>query len=73
MSTTSPDRGSVNPAAASRPDAPATEPRPVFILFGTALAYFFWKTGRIWTGVFVGTLLVTGMLVTSTALQSPPW
>lgn len=46
---------------------------PVFVLVGTVLSYFFWKTGRIWTGVFVGTLLITGMLVTNTALQSPPW
>ncbi len=46
---------------------------PVFVIAGTLLSYFFWKTGRIWTGVFASTLLITGMLVVNTALQSPPW
>lgn len=46
---------------------------PIFVIIGTLLSYFFWKTGRIWTGVFVSTLLITGMLVANTALQSPPW
>ena len=46
---------------------------PVFVIVGTLLSYFFWKTGRIWTGVFVSTLLITGMLIANTALQSPPW
>ncbi len=46
---------------------------PVFVIVGTALGYFFWKTGRIWTGAFAATLLITGILVTNTALQSPPW
>ena len=41
--------------------------------FGPGRSHFFWKTGRIWTGVFVSTLLITGMLVANTALQSPPW
>jgi hypothetical protein len=46
---------------------------PVFVIIGTLLSYFFWKTGRIWTGVFAATLLVTGMLVVNTALSAPPW
>ena len=46
---------------------------PVFVIVGTLLSYFFWKTGRIWTGVFASTLLITGILVANTALQAPPW
>lgn len=46
---------------------------PLFVIVGTILSYFFWKTGRIWTGVFLCSLLVTAMIVTNTALQSPPW
>jgi pimeloyl-ACP methyl ester carboxylesterase len=46
---------------------------PLFIIVGTVLSYFFWKTGRIWSGVFAGSLLVTAMIVTNTALQGRPW
>lgn len=46
---------------------------PVFIIAGTVLSYFFWKTGRIWTGVFISSLFITGMIVTNTALQARPW
>lgn len=46
---------------------------PIFIIVGTVLSYFFWKTGRIWSGLFAGSLLITAMLVTNTALQARPW
>jgi hypothetical protein len=46
---------------------------PLFLIVGTVLSYFFWKTGRIWTGVFLCSILVTAMVVVNTALQAPPW
>ncbi len=46
---------------------------PIFVTVGGLLSFSFWKTGRIWTGVFVSTLPITGMLVANSALQSPPW
>ncbi len=46
---------------------------PLFLIAGTVLSYFFWKTGRIWTGLFLSSILVTAMVVANTALQSPPW
>lgn len=46
---------------------------PLFLIVGSVLSYFFWKTGRIWTGVFVSTMLVTAMVVVNTALAARPW
>ncbi|MGO9029698.1 MAG: alpha/beta hydrolase family protein [Acidimicrobiales bacterium] len=46
---------------------------PVFIIVGTVLSYFFWKTGRIYTGAFICAMLITSLLVTGTALQAAPW
>ena len=46
---------------------------PVFIIIGTVASYLFWKTGRIFTGVVVLTLLVPSILVASTAVQGIPW
>lgn len=46
---------------------------PVFLLVGPILSYFFWKTGRIYTGAFAAAMLITSMLVMNTALQAPPW
>ncbi len=46
---------------------------PVFIIIGTVASYFFWKTGRIFTGVVVLTLLIPSILVASTAVQGTPW
>jgi len=46
---------------------------PVFLIVGAVLSYFFWKTGRIWTGVFVCSLLITTLIVTGQALQAVPW
>lgn len=46
---------------------------PLFLIIGSVLSYFFWKTGRIWTGVFTSTLLVTAMVVVNTALGARPW
>lgn len=46
---------------------------PVFIIIGTVASYLFWKTGRIFTGVVVLTLLVPSILVASTAVQGVPW
>lgn len=46
---------------------------PVFAIVGTVLSYFFWKTGRIYTGAFICAMLITSLMVTSTALQAAPW
>ena len=46
---------------------------PIFLLVGPLLSYFFWKTGRIYTGAFAAALLITSMIVMNTALQAPPW
>jgi hypothetical protein len=46
---------------------------PVFIIIGTVASYFFWKTGRIATGVVVLTLLIPAIMVASTATQGIPW
>ena len=46
---------------------------PIFLLVGPILSYFFWKTGRVYTGAFACALLVTSMIVMNTALQAPPW
>ena len=46
---------------------------PVFAIVGTALGYFFWKTGRIWTGLFAAAVLVTAIIGAGQALQAVPW
>lgn len=46
---------------------------PLFLIVGTVLSYFFWKTGRIWTGAFLCSILVPAMIVTNSALQGKPW
>lgn len=46
---------------------------PIFIIIGTVASYFFWKTGRIYTGVVVLTLLIPAIVVASTATQGIPW
>jgi len=46
---------------------------PVFIIIGSVASYLYWKTGRIFTGVVVLTLLVPSILVASTAVQGVPW
>lgn len=46
---------------------------PVFLIVGTVLSYFFYKTGRIWTGAFICSAFITAMLVTNTAIQGKPW
>jgi hypothetical protein len=46
---------------------------PVFIIVGTVASYFFWKTGRIYTGVVVLTLLIPSILVANTAVHGVPW
>jgi len=45
----------------------------VFIIVGLVLSYFFWKTGRIYTGAFICALFVTSVLLTSTEVQSTSW
>lgn len=46
---------------------------PVFAIVGTVLSYFFWKTGRIYTGLVAAATFVTCIMVAGTALQAPPW
>lgn len=46
---------------------------PVFLIVGTVLGYFFWKTGRVFAGLVASALLITGIIVASTALQALPW
>jgi pimeloyl-ACP methyl ester carboxylesterase len=46
---------------------------PIFILIGTISSYFFWKTGRIWTGVVVLTTFIPAIIVAGTATQGIPW
>ncbi len=46
---------------------------PVFIIVGTVASYLFWKTGRIYTGVVVLTLLIPSILVANTAVHGVPW
>jgi pimeloyl-ACP methyl ester carboxylesterase len=46
---------------------------PVYIIVGTVASYLFWKTGRIYTGVAVLTVLIPAILVASTAVQGAPW
>jgi len=46
---------------------------PVFIIIGTVASYLFWKTGRIYTGVAVLTLLIPSILVANTAVHGVPW
>ena len=46
---------------------------PIYLLIGTVLSYFFWRTGRIYTGIVVASILVTGIVVTGTAVQGVVW
>ncbi len=46
---------------------------PVYLLIGSILSYFFWKTGRLYAGITVATLLVTGIVIASTATQGVVW
>ena len=46
---------------------------PMFVIVGAVTSYFFWKTGRIFTGMFATAMLVTGIIVAGTALQALPW
>jgi hypothetical protein len=46
---------------------------PVFLIAGPVLSYFFWKTGRIFTGAFACAMLITSVIVMNTALQAAPW
>jgi pimeloyl-ACP methyl ester carboxylesterase len=46
---------------------------PIFLIVGPVLAYFFWKTGRIYTGAFACAMLITSIIVMNTALQAVPW
>jgi pimeloyl-ACP methyl ester carboxylesterase len=46
---------------------------PVYILIGTILSYFFWKTGRLYSGIVIGSLLITAIVVANTATQGVVW
>lgn len=46
---------------------------PIFAIVGPVLSYFFWKTGRIYTGAFISAMLITSIVVMNTALQAVPW
>ncbi len=46
---------------------------PIYILIGTILSFFFWKTGRLYAGITVATLLITAIAVAGTATQGIPW
>jgi len=46
---------------------------PVYIIIGTVLSYFFWKTGRIYAGAVAATVFVVAIVVASTATQGVPW
>lgn len=42
---------------------------PVYIIIGLLTTYFFRKTGRIYAGAFICAILITALIVTSTATQ----
>jgi pimeloyl-ACP methyl ester carboxylesterase len=42
---------------------------PMYILIATISTYFFYKTGRIYAGAFINGMLVTAIIVASTATQ----
>lgn len=42
---------------------------PIYILVATISTYFFHKTGRIYVGAFITGILVTGIIIASTATQ----
>lgn len=44
---------------------------PVYVIVASISTYFYHRTGRIWTGAFINALLVTGLIVASTATQFP--
>lgn len=46
---------------------------PIYLLIGTILSYFFWKTGRLYAGIVIATLLITGIVVAGTATQGVVW
>jgi pimeloyl-ACP methyl ester carboxylesterase len=46
---------------------------PVYILIGTILSFFFWRTGRLYSGIVVASLLITGIVVANTATQGLVW
>jgi len=46
---------------------------PFFVIIGTVASYFFWKTGRIYTGVVILTLAIPAIIVAGTATQGIPW
>lgn len=46
---------------------------PVYLLIGAILSYFFWRTGRLYSGIVVAALLITATVVTNTATQGMVW
>jgi pimeloyl-ACP methyl ester carboxylesterase len=46
---------------------------PIYLLIGAILSYFFWKTGRLYSGIVIGSLLVTAIVVANTATQGVVW
>lgn len=46
---------------------------PLYLLIGAILGYFFYKTGRIYSGVVVASLFVTAIVVAGTATQGVVW
>ncbi|MGC8481857.1 MAG: alpha/beta hydrolase, partial [Acidimicrobiales bacterium] len=46
---------------------------PLYLLIGAILAYFFYRTGRIYAGVVIASLFVTAIVVAGTATQGVVW
>lgn len=46
---------------------------PIYLLIGTILGYFFYKTGRIYSGVVIASLFITAIVVAGTATQGVVW
>jgi pimeloyl-ACP methyl ester carboxylesterase len=46
---------------------------PIYLLIGAILSFFFWRTGRLYSGIVIASLLITGIVVANTATQGLVW